>query len=86
MIGRRRISRRWPNAAIFFADQIVIAKIFRFAVAPFFTDTLVQALSERFSQPVCKGLGHDRVVVVMIFVELFGQFVAAQAGSHGKRS
>ena len=79
MVGTSGVSRGRPNAAIFFADQIVIAKIFRFAVAPFFTDTLVQALSERFSQPVCKGLGHDRVVVVMIFLEPAAEFVHAKS-------
>ena len=54
------------------------------AVTPVAAGFGVQILGERFGQPVGQGFDHDRVVVVVLAVETFGQFVGADAGRDGE--
>ena len=62
-------------------DELFVA-----AEAPVAAGLGVQVFGERFGQPVGQRLGHDRVVVVVIAVELRGQLVAADAGRDGERA
>src|SRR5262249_20907822 len=78
------IAGGWADAAVFFVDEIVAGEIFGAAVAPVGTSLPVKKFGEGFGQSVGEGLGHDRVVVVVIAVELFGEFVAAEAGGDGE--
>jgi hypothetical protein len=46
-------------------DEICVAQAFFTTVTPFIPHSLVQAFGESFSQSICDGLRHDRVVVVV---------------------
>ncbi len=61
-----------------------VDEIFFAAVAPVDASLLVQIFGEGFGQAIGQGFGHDRVVIVVIFFVVRGQFVAAQAGGDGE--
>ena len=75
VIRTRRITRRRPDAAVFFRDQILGGQFFKFAKTPFFANALVQEFRERFRQPVRQRLGHDGVVIVVVGLEFVHQFL-----------
>ena len=53
-----------------FRDDLLGGEVLVRAEAPLFAHPLVQALGKRLGQPVGERLGHDRVVVVVIRLEL----------------
>ena len=67
-------------------DQVVVAQVFRRAVAPVAAGLLVQPFGKGLGQPVGQGLDHDRIVVVVLGLEAGGQFVGADARGDGKRA
>src|SRR2546423_2296600 len=75
VIRTGRVTGGRPNAAIFLPDQLLIAEIFRFAVAPLLARSFVQAFSKGLGEAVSQGFGHDRIIVVMILLEAGAQFV-----------
>ena len=84
VVGACWIAGGGTDAAIFFVNQIVRGEIFLGAVAPIDAGLLVQIFGKGFGQAVGQGLGHDRVVIVVIFLEVGGEFVAADAGGDGE--
>ena len=79
VVGAGGITRRRADAAIFFLDQIFGRQLFRFAVTPFLADALVQKFRERLGQPVGQRLGHDGVVIIVVGLEFFDEFLQARA-------
>src|SRR5262249_28740656 len=86
MIRARGISCRRSNATVLLSNQIFVSKILRSAIAPFFTDTLVQKLRKCLRQTVPQGLGHDRVVIVVVALELSAKLLHPKTGTHRKRA
>ena len=66
----------------FLVDEFRVAELLRAAVAPLIPHALVQALGKGFGQPIGEGLGHDRVVVVVLGAEAVAQFLQADAAGH----
>ena len=56
------------------------------AVTPLLPDPLVKKFREGLGQTVGKRFRHDRVVVVVVAVELGAQLIQSKAGRDGKRS
>ena len=79
MVGACRIARRGTNSAVGLVDQFFIRQLLVLAKAPIAAGLLVQEFREGFRQAVGQGLGHDRVVIVMLLVELAAQLIAANA-------
>ena len=46
----------------------------------------MQVLGERLGEPIGQRLDHDRVVVVVVGLELAHQLVGADAGGHGEHA
>ena len=84
--GQAGIARRRADAAIFFRDEIFGRQLFRFAITPFFADALVQKFRKRLRQPVGQRLGHDGVVVIVVGLEFFDQFLQPMPAGDGKRA
>src|SRR5215831_830622 len=76
VIGLRRIAWRWTDAAITFFDQILDLQIFTPPVAPLFARPFVQQFGE--------GLGHNRVVIVVIALEPRAKLFQADACGYGE--
>ena len=70
VIGLGRIAGRRADAAVFFVDQLFVRELLARAIAPVAAGLRVQLLGERLGQPVGERLGHDRVVIVVLAVEL----------------
>ena len=77
MIGTGRITGSRPNAAIFFADQIVMRQFFVAPKSPGDPRLLVQIFGKRFRQSIRQRFGHDRVVIVVLTFEFFREFIGA---------
>ena len=75
VIGARRVTRRGPDAPILLMDQLFAAQLLAAPVTPLISHPLVQAFGKSFRQPVCKGLCHDRVVIVVRGPELVAQLL-----------
>ena len=54
------------------------------AVAPVLASALVQVFGEGLGQTVGQRLGHDRVVIIVVLLELLAKFLGAEAGAHRK--
>ena len=80
MIRAGGVSECRSDATIFLSDEIIVRQPFVLAKAPLLPDSLMQILSELFSQPVSDCLGHDRVVVIVSRLEFSHQFIAAVTG------
>src|SRR5262245_24897740 len=80
MVGLSRVAGGRADAAVFFVDQVFIGEFLVAAEAPGAASFGVQVLGECLGQTIGEGFGHDRVVVVVLAVEVFGEFVAAEAG------
>src|ERR1051326_1830727 len=65
MFRARRIPEGGPDAAILLLDEIFPAELLAPPVSPLASRPLVQALRERFGEPVGESLHHDRAVVVV---------------------
>ena len=70
----------------FSANHIVERQVLALAVAPVLAHLRVQVLGGRLGQPIGQRLDHDRVVVVLIALELPGQRVGADAGRDGEHA
>ena len=70
VVGAGGIAGGGTDAAVFLVDQVVGRERLVAAVAPFPPGLLVQHLGERLGQAVGQGLGHDRVVIVAVPLEL----------------
>src|SRR5688500_11562239 len=68
------------NAAVTFADQVLVAQIFRLPVSQIFPCLLVETLGERFRQTVGNRFGHDRAVVIMVALEFLADFLSPLPG------
>ena len=86
MVGTGRIARRRANAAVLLVDQVLVAEPLFGSIAPVLAGDLVQSFGEGFGQPVGQGLGHDRVVIVVVGFELAHQFRHAMPGGDGERA
>ena len=84
MIGKGRIARRRPNAAVLFGQHVGDGEVFVSAEAPVAPRDLVQPLGKCLGQAVGKDLGHDRAIVVVVGLAAADQLVGAQAAGHGK--
>src|SRR5438874_13277430 len=84
MVRTRRITRGGPDAAIFLANEILIREMLVLSVAPFVTSALVEVFGEGFGDPVCQRFDHDRIVIVMILLELLAKLLHAETRAHGK--
>src|SRR5215472_12542159 len=84
MIRARRITRGWPDTAIFFLNEILVVQVFRAAITPFFAHTGVQALGESLSQAISESLRQDGVVVIVLGLVGVAQLFKADAASHGE--
>src|SRR3954447_18458424 len=69
------ITRRRPDSAIFFTDEICFAKFLCTAVAPFIAYPFVQVFGKGFGQPIGKSLSHDGTIVVVLCLELVAQLL-----------
>src|SRR5581483_7989502 len=78
------VSRRRTNPAIFFMNQVFLAQVFRTAVTPLITDTLVQAFGESLRQAIRKGFGHDGVVVVVLGAITVAEFLQPDTAGYCK--
>ena len=77
VIRARGITRRWSDAAIFFAQKIDIRQVFLAPKTPRDPRLFVQVLSKRFRQPVRQRLGQNRVIIIVLGRKLFCQFIRA---------
>ena len=85
MVGRAGIARGRPDALVFLFDQVVDRQSFVAAVAPVFAGLLVQHFGQAFGEPVGQCLAHDRVVIVVIALELLDQRLELEPGRDGER-
>src|SRR5512140_71295 len=84
MIGASRVACRRPDPAVLFPEQLFFAELLAFAKAPLFAGTLVQEFGESLREAVRERLGHDGVVIIMIELEMFAEFLNTKPGANGK--
>ena len=82
MVGLGGVAGGRADAAVLLVDQIVVTELLFNTIAPIVAGYLVKTLGEGFRQPVGQGLGHNRMVVVVVSFEAGGQFARADAGGH----
>ena len=70
VVGLGRVAGGRADAAVFFLDQVVVRKLLVAAVAPGLADFGVQIFGKCFGQAVGEGFRQDRVVIVVLAVEL----------------
>jgi hypothetical protein len=61
-----RVARCRSDPTILFLDQVLAAQVFFTTVTPLLANPLMQAFGKGFRQAVGDGLGHDRVIVVIL--------------------
>ena len=84
VVRARGIARRRADAAISFADQLLVVEPFLGRVAPeLAAHALVQAFGERLGQPVGERLEHDARIVVVLLLEAL--HVRLDADARGDR-
>ncbi len=71
--------------AVLFLDQVFVRETFALTKPPGLAGLGMDVLGERLCQSIGQGLGQDRVVLVMIGIELLDQLIAAMARRDGKR-
>ena len=87
VLGTGRIAGRRADAAIGLVDQRVVVERLVAAVAPeFLAHALVQALGEGFGESVGQRLQQDRVVIVVIGLEVRDVRVDADACGDRERA
>ena len=86
VVRASRIACGRPDPAIFLLDEIRVAQTFITAVTPFASHPLVQAFGESFRQAIGEGLGHDRVVVVVLGPEPVAQFLQTDPAGYCERT
>ena len=59
--------------------------MFGLAVTPFLAGPLVQILGKCLREPICQGLGHDRVVIIVVALEFPAQLFDAETGANSER-
>ena len=85
VVGLRRIARRRGGCRGTFLRSGRRARAFRRVPKPQSRRACcMQQFGERFGQAVGQGFDHDRVVIVVLLVELAAQLVAADAGRDGE--
>ena len=84
VVGARRVAGGGADAAVLLLDQVVVAEVLVPAEAPVAAGLLVEHLGEGLGQAVGEGLGHDRVVVVVVGLEPLRQLLGAEAGRDGE--
>ncbi len=84
VVGARGITRRRPDAAVFFTNQIFGREIFIFAITPLLADALMEEFGEGLRQAVREGFRHDGIVIVMVGLEFPDQFLESVAAGDGK--
>ena len=70
VIGAGRVAGGRADAPVLLGDQVVVGELLVPAVAPVAADAAGGAFGERLGQAVGEGLDHDRVVVVVVGLEL----------------
>ena len=86
MIGRARIAGGRPDALVFLVDQVVDRQSFVAAVSPVFAGLLVKHFGQALGEPVGQCLAHDRVVIVVIALELLDERFQLEPGRDGERT
>ncbi|OPZ09737.1 MAG: hypothetical protein BWZ08_00202 [candidate division BRC1 bacterium ADurb.BinA292] len=84
VIGAGGVAGGGADAAVAFGDQGFLAQVFALAIAPPAAHEFVQPLGEGLGQSVGQCLDHDRLVIIVIGLELGDQFGDAMARRDGK--
>ena len=84
MVRACRIARRWANAAIALANQVFVVECFISRVAPVIGSDLSSRICEGLSESIHQGLEHDRLVIVVVGLELGELRIGADTGRHGE--
>ena len=84
MVGAGGVAGRRTDPAVLLADQIFAGQFFAFAKPPRFARALVQIFGKGFGQTIGQCFGHDRVVIVMVPLELLAKFLDAKSRADGK--
>src|SRR5215831_1644581 len=82
MVRACRITRRRPDSAIFFVDEVFVTQAFIAAVTPLTPYLLMQVFGKCFCQTVRQSLRHDCVVVVVFGSEPVAKRLEADSTSH----
>ena len=83
VVGGGGIAGRGTDAAVLFGDQLVAREVLVRRV-PLGARLFVQHLRERLGQAIGERLGHDGVVVVVVFLEARHELADADAGGDGE--
>ena len=84
VVGTCRIPRRGTDAAILFTDQILTRQRLSFAIPPRLARLLMEIFGKGLGQAVGQGFGHNRIVVIMVALELLTQEIHPDSRRHGK--
>src|SRR5687767_9346978 len=84
MVGTRRVPGRRPYPAIFFLDQIFAAQPLIASESPFAASLFMQKFRECLRQSIRERFGHDRMIVVVVRLELPHKFVGSVTGCYRK--
>ena len=86
VVRARRVAERRANAAVLLREDVLARQVLRHAIAEVFASLVVQVLRRGLGEAVGEGLGHDRVVVVVLPLELAGELVGAVPGGDDERA
>lgn len=73
------ITKRRPDASVFFRDQIVSAQFFIFPKPQNISSLGVKVLGKRLGQTIRQSFGHNRAVIVIVLLILFWPFGPPQS-------
>lgn len=86
MVGASGITGGGADAAIAFADQIIVAEVFLLAESPFVANALVEVFGEGFGESVSECFGGDGVVIVVIGFVMGDQFIGSKTRGNAEGS
>ena len=86
VIWGSRVTGCGANAPIALPDQLLPGQILVLAITPFTSHLGVEPLRKRLCQTIGKSLDHDRIIVVLIFFEVFRQLIRPMSGGDDERS
>ncbi len=70
MVRACRIPGRGTDPPILFPDQVFTSQILFLPIPPFGSDPFMEIFGKGFGESIGQRFGHNRIVIVMIFVEL----------------